>query len=258
MTTNTQYNPILRATRAAFAELTTPDARRWYRQQLLTSAALASQGLTHVRRWLNASRGQIAVVEPEQQGDSTEIEPAQVSAPIETTASELGDTPAVWNAIEANGNIGTTLSQQSVSGDETPPPAADLEHEPKTSVLATIEPGASLDYKQLNDLQERPIETDDEPLPNAETPFWDALETGSPFPKEEDDSSLDELEKDNNADSRLEGALEPAAIPSALSARIQAYLQAQDISVETEDEAQVTHSLTPARSDNADSTEVVD
>ena len=55
MTTNPRYNPIFRATRAAFAELTTAEARRWYWQQLQTSAILAQkitlQGVTIAQRW---------------------------------------------------------------------------------------------------------------------------------------------------------------------------------------------------------------
>ena len=61
MTTNTHYNPIFRATRAAWSELSTPDARRWYRQLFNISAALAHQGLTRVQRWLSKSRGQVGV-----------------------------------------------------------------------------------------------------------------------------------------------------------------------------------------------------
>ena len=241
MTTNTRYNPIFRATRAAWNELTTPAARRWYAQQLQTSAALTAQGLTHVRRWLDTSRGQSVVV-PVQDNDSTATEPAQVSAP---TALELGDTPAVWNAIEANSDIGTTISQQAVLEDEAQAPAADLAHKPET----TIEPGASLDYELLDEPQERPTGTNGEPLSEVETPFSDDLESGPPYLSEEDDSFFDP-EEDSN--SLLEEDFESSASvsPADLDARIQAFMQARGISTEAEDSSS-HHSPTPTSSYSA-------
>ena len=251
MTTNTRYNPIFRATRAAWNELTTPQAWRWYAQQLQTTAALASQGLTRIRRWLDTSRGQSAVVEPVQQGDSTAIEPAQVSAQPETTASEQGGIPAAWAAIEANPIPTATPSEQAIAVAETQAPAADLGPEPESLDLATIEPAASLDYELLDEPQERPTGTNGEPLAEVETPFSDDLESGPPYlPEEEDDSFFDPEEDDSN--SLLEEEFEPVAseLPSDLDARIQAFMQARGISTEAENSSS-HHSPTPTSSYSA-------
>ena len=75
---------------------------------------LAHQGLTLVRRWLSASRGQVAVVEPVQVSDSTVMESAQGSAPADTAVLEQGDIPAAWAAIEGNDSIAATLSEQAM------------------------------------------------------------------------------------------------------------------------------------------------
>ena len=68
MTTNTRYNPIFRATRAAWCELTTAEARRWYWQQLQTSAILAQkitlQGVTIAQRWIISAYFFITYCEP--------------------------------------------------------------------------------------------------------------------------------------------------------------------------------------------------
>jgi hypothetical protein len=241
---NTSYNPIFRATRAAWTELTTPQAWRWYAQQLQTSAALAYQGLTRIRRWLNESRGQSAVV-PVQRFDSTAIESAQVSAQPETTASELGGIPAAWNAIEANPIPTATPSEQAIAVAETQAPAADLAHEPESLHLATIEPDTSLDYELLDEPQERPTGTNGEPLSEVETPFSDDLESGPPYLPEEEDSFFDPEE--DSSDSLLEDDLEPVAseLPSDLDARIQAFMQARGISTEADDSSS-HHSPTPA------------
>ena len=233
MTTNIQYNPIFRATRAAWCELTTPDARRWYGQQLQTATALANRGLSFVRRWLYASRGQSTIVELSQE-DSTEREPAQVSAPTETTALEQSGVTATRAAIEANPTPTEALSEQAIDVADVQAPAADLAHEPESLDLATIEPGASLDYELLDDSQERPTGTNgDEPLSEVETPFSDDLESGPPYLPEEDDSFLNPEE--DASDSLLEDDLEPVAsvLPADLNERIQAYLQPRGSSVES-------------------------
>ena len=192
MTTNTRYNPIFRATRAAWCELTTPEARRWYWQQIQTSAILAQkitlQGVTIARRWISASRGQVAV-ELEQQGNSTEIKPAAVSAPAETVALELGDISASWAASEANDTPTEALSEQAIAVVEPSAAAADLGPEPESLDLAATEQTTATDYELLEDSQELPTEAD-EPLVDDAIPFSDELESGPPF-QEEDDSFFD-------------------------------------------------------------------
>ena len=230
MTTNIQYNPIFRATRAAFAELTTPAARRWYAQQLQTTAALVSQKLTHVRRWLNASRGQNTVV-PVQQGDSTEIEPAHVGAQPETTASGLGGIPAAWAAIEANPTPTATLSEQAIAVADTQATTADLGPEPELLDLAATEQITATDYERLDDSQALLTEAD-EPLPEVEIPFTDDLESGPPYLSEEDVAFFDPEE--DSSDSLIEDDLAQSSsdLPPDLNARLEAYLRVNGISVE--------------------------
>ena len=176
MTTNPHYNPVFRATRAAWRELSTPDARRWYRRQFNISAALAHQGVTYLRRRLSSSRGPVAV-EPVQEHDVMATEPAAVSAPAQAAVSEQGDTLAAWAAIEANGSIAATLSEQAITGAEAQAPAADLEPEPEPSVLAATEQTTATDYELLDDSQELLTETD-ERLVDEAIPFSDELESG--------------------------------------------------------------------------------
>jgi hypothetical protein len=104
----THYNPLLRATRAAFAELTTPEAWHWYAQQLQTGAALAQtltrRSITTARHLLNSSKSAptlAAVVKPEQadsQSDAIATAKTTTSAePIamtKATETEQSDTPA--------------------------------------------------------------------------------------------------------------------------------------------------------------------
>ena len=246
MTTNTHYNPIFRATHAAFAELTTPDARRWYWQQLQTSAVLAQkitlQAGTVARRWISASRGQVAV-ELVQEHDVMATEPAAVSAPAATVASELGDIAAGWAASEANGNIAATLSEQAIDVAESPAEAADLEPESESLDLAATEQTTATDYESLDDSQEVPTEAD-EPLVDDVIPFTDDLESGPPFAQDEDDSFFDPDEEDS--DSLLEEDCEPVAsvLPSDLSERVEAYLQTHRLSTEPEHESN-SHSFAP-------------
>ena len=249
----TKYNPIFNATRAAWSELTTPEAGRWYKRQLQSTKALTHQGLTLVRHWLSASRRQVSAVEPVQVSDSTGIEPTRVSAPSETTTTELGDIPAGWAAIEANSSIAVPLSEQAITGAEAPAPAADLAPEPEPSALATPEPGATPEYEMLDDWQEPPTETGDEPLLDVAILNSDELESGPPFlPEEEDDSFFGPDEDDSDS---LQDDLEPSAsvLPADLSARVEAYLQSHDISVEAEDSASLHHS--PTLASNYGSTE---
>ena len=239
---NTSYNPIFRATRVAFAELTTPAARRWYWQQLQSTAALAHQGLTLVRRWLSASRKPVVVIEPVQVGDST-IEPAQGSAPAQAAVLETAEVPAGWAAIEGNDSIAATLSEQAIAVAQTPAPAAGLEPRPEPSVLAAIELGATLDYEVLGDWQESLTEAD-EPLVDVEIPFSDELESGPPFVQDEDTSFFEPDEEDS--DSLLEDDLEKSSpLPSDLNARLEAYLHVNNISVEPDNACSPHYLPTP-------------
>ena len=235
MTTNPHYNPVFRATRAAWSELSTPDARRWYRQQFNISAALAHRGVTYLRRRLSSSRGPVAV-EPVQEHDVMATETAAVSAPAQAAVSEQGDILAAWAAIEANGSIAATLSEQAITGAEAQAPAAGLEPEPESLDLAATEQTTATDYELLDELQELPTEAD-EPRNDAEIPFTDDLESGSPFQEDEDDTSFYDPEtEDDRSDSLLEDDLEPSAsvLPSDLNERVTAYLQAHRISTEPE------------------------
>ena len=234
MTTNNNYNPLFRATRAALAELTTTDARRWYWQQLRTSAALVHQGLTHIQRWLGASRGQV-VVEPVQEHDATAIELA-VNVPAATTASELGNVSAALATIEANDTPTATLSEQAISVAESSAAAAALELEPELLNLAATE--QNTDDERLDDSLEF-LTGADEPLVEDGSPFSDELECGPPFLKEEEDTSLYAPETKDESGSLLEDDLELSAsvLPSDLNERVKAYLQAHGISAEPEHES---------------------
>ena len=256
MTTNPHYNPVFRATRAAWSELSTPDARRWYRRQFNISAALAHQGVTYLRRRLSSSRGPVAV-EPVQEHDVMATETAAVSAPAQAAVSEQGDILAAWAAIEANDNIAATLSEQAITGAEAQAPAADLEPEPEPSVLAATEQTTATDYELLDDSQELPTEAN-EPLPEVELPFTDDLESGSPFQEDEDDTSFYDPEtEDDSSDSLLEDDLvqSSSVLPSDLNERVEAYLQSHGISVKPEHESN-SHSLTPAVSHSSSGAEV--
>ena len=256
MTTNPRYNPIFRATRLALAELSTPDARRWYRRQFNISAALAHQGVTYLRRRLSSSRGPVAV-EPVQEHDVMATEPAAVSAPAQAAVAEQGDIPAAWAAIEGNDSIAATLSEQAIAVAQTPAPAADLEPEPESLDLAATEHTTATDYELLDDSQELPTEAD-EPLVDDAIPFSDDLESGSPFQEDEDDTSFYDPEtEDDSSDSLLEDDLEPSAsvLPSDLNERVTAYLQAHRISPESDDLAN-SHSFTPVTSYSSSGAEV--
>ena len=237
MTTNTHYNPIFRATHAAFAELTTPDARRWYWQQLQTSAVLAQkitlQAGTVARRWISASRGQVAV-ELVQEHDVMATEPAAVSAPA------------------------ATPSEQAIAVAEPSAAAADLELElePDSLDLAATEQTTATDYERLDDSQELLSEVD-EPLVDAEIPFTDELECGPPFVQEEEESFFDPETEDDRSDSLLEEDCEPvvSVLPSDLNERVEAYLQAHRLSAEPEHESN-SHSLTLAVSHSSSGAEV--
>ena len=242
MTTNPQYNPVFRATRAAWSELSTPAARRWYRQQFNISAALAYQGFTYPRRRLSASSRQVAI-DLEHDTASNSTEPAAVSAPAATVALELGDIAASSAAIEANDTPIATLSEQAIAVAE--PSAADLGLEPDSLDLAATEQNTATDYELLDDSQELPTEADERLVDDA-IPFSNELECGPPFLKEEDDTSFYDPETEDESDSLLEDDLEPVAsvLPPDLSGRVSAYLQAHRLSTEPER----SHSSTPANS----------
>ena len=243
---NTSYNPLFRATRAAWCELTTAEARRWYWQQIQTSAILAQkitlQGVTIAQRWISARSGQVAV-ELVQEHDVMATEPAAVNATAATTASELGDIPTGWAAIEATDTPTATLSEQTIAVAESSAAAAELE--PESLDLAATEQTTATDYEMLDESQELPTETD-EPLVDAEIPFSDELECGPPSLTEEDDDSFFDPETEDESDSLLENDLEPVAsvLPPDLSKRVEAYLKSHGISAEPER----SHSHTPATS----------
>jgi hypothetical protein len=214
-TTNTTYNPLLRATRAAFRELTTPEARRWYSQQLQTSAAIAQRitqpGLTLVRRWIGASRGQVAVVEPVQTNTLT-----QAAAPEQTDV--------VVEPVQA----AVVEPKQAISPTEASAEAADLVQETAPPTWAATEGNdepAGVDYEVIEDSLDLTMVSEDDPLPEGEIPF-DNLECGPPFLSEEDeDTSFYQAEDDEDADSLTyeETKPDPSATTSELSAMIQAY-----------------------------------
>ena len=246
---NTSYNPLFRATRAACSELTTPEAWRWYRQQLQTSAALAHQGLTLVRRWLTSSRGQVAAVVKSAQAITLpdDTDPEQVSAPSGFAEPESPEVTANWLAVEAN-DFAVVESEQAIASPKSVPAAAVPKAEPEPSVLAATEQTTATDYELLDDSQELPTEAN-EPLPEVELPFTDDLESGPPYLSEEDDSFFDP-EEDSN--SLLEEDFESSASvsPADLDARIQAFMQARGISTEAEDSSS-HHSPTPTSSYSA-------
>lgn len=92
--TNTHYNPIFRATRAAFVELTTAEALRWYGQQFQNGAEISYQGFRMVQRWILSSREQAALIDQRQA-----ITLPEVPAPAQANA------PGAWLALEANSEV---------------------------------------------------------------------------------------------------------------------------------------------------------
>jgi hypothetical protein len=192
-TTNKPYNPFFRATRAAFAELTTSEAWHWYLQQIITSAAITYQGLTLIRRWLTSNRGQVAaVIEPVQAITiSDDNDPEQVIAPAETAEPESVAVPANWLAVEAN-DFAAVEPVQAIAPTEPPP-----------SDLAATEAGEALDYEVVEDGDQSAMAADEGPLLETETPFTDELESGPPFIDEDEDLSFFQPEDDEALDSLL-------------------------------------------------------
>jgi hypothetical protein len=129
-TTNTPYNPIFRATRAAVAELTTPDARRWYRAQSKAMAAMAMviahKSTATVEQWLKPK----PVPEVVADTGTEKIALAEATAPEQTNA------PAVWAALEANDSAAVDEPAQAIAlhpeyaAGEVQPEASELEQEP--------------------------------------------------------------------------------------------------------------------------------
>jgi hypothetical protein len=199
-TTNTPYNPIFRATRAAFAELTTPEAQHWYRQQLQTSAAIAQRitqpGLTLARRWLGASRGQTAVIEPVQTDTLT-----QAAAPEQTDV-----------VVEP---------EQAIASTEASAEAADLVQEHTPSVWAAtdeVEGAAGDDYELLEDNNDI-LAAEDEPLSEDEISVKDA-DTSSYEPDDEDVTDGLTHEPIESAQTQL---------PSRLSLLVQEYMRQKNV-----------------------------
>ena len=201
MNTNTQYNPFFRATRLALAELTTPEARRWYWQQLQTSAVLAQritlQGVTVARRWISASRGQVAVVEP-----------------VQTDASASGLTDAEASTVDEQ--------QQEHEAIEAVAEATDLELQPAPTAWAATDEvgGAADDYELLEDCDDIPT-AEDEPLAKAE-----ASEADTSFyePEPEAEDATDGLtHKPEAAAQPQEPCFDTAQQPSRLSLLIQEF-----------------------------------
>ena len=342
MTTNTSYNPIFRATRAAITELTTPEAWSWYRQQVQVTAALTHHGFTLIQRWVSASCKPIAVV-PVQTINQVSLDPSDNDETVRVHFMDSADQDEKVAAMQSKHNIKPLDSEQSVksrptvaqgavenpaqfqdtkslltyyaylnldqnsevpldvavhafqsaqknastelndvatdSNAETEPlgdsatnglsdadstdgqsetvesvaPAADLEPEP--SALVATEPSETLGYEVLEDLQELPAETGDEPLLDTAILTNDELESGPPFLTDEDTSFFGP--EDDSLDSLLEDDLEPVAsvLPSDLNERVTAYLQAHRISPESDDLAN-SHSFTPATSHGSTGAEV--
>jgi hypothetical protein len=199
-TTNTTYNPLLRATRAAFRELTTPEAWRWYGQQLQTSAALAHRitqpGLTLVRRWISARSGQVAVAEPVQTDTL-----AQSAAPEQTDA--------VVEPVQA------------ITSTEASSEAAELVQDIAPTSLAPMEEvagAAGVDYELLEDSNDI-LAADDETLAEDET---SEEETDTSFYEPEDEDATDDLTHEP------EDAAQPQH-PSMLSQLVQEYMRQKNI-----------------------------
>ncbi|MGA7934285.1 MAG: hypothetical protein WCA35_12120, partial [Kovacikia sp.] len=100
-TTNTPYNPLLRATRAAFAELTTLEAQAWYCTQAKATAAVAKT-IAHsskatITRLLKLKTG-----------------PEKITL-AEATATAQPNVPAAWLALEANEGAVVNELQQAIA-----------------------------------------------------------------------------------------------------------------------------------------------
>jgi hypothetical protein len=233
--TNTTDNPLLKATRAAFKELTTPEAQRWYRQQLQTSAAIAHQGFILVRHVIHSSRKDIAAVS----------QTSEAIALTEATAPAQAEAPAVWLALEANSGV-VHEPVQAIAPFEVSSEAAELGPEHPPSVWAATEMNdhetASAD-EGLEDSLDPTMGTGDEPLPDREIPFDEELECSPLFLEEEEDTSFFSHEEVESTDDTLNESKDPnASLPASdLSAMIQAYMQKNSVSSESSDEDAIAH-----------------
>jgi hypothetical protein len=294
-TTNTTYNPIFRATRAAFAELTTAEAQRWYGTQAKATAARASAistdihtishlSIAAVTRLLQRKPALAAVEQVEiadtvdeaiasteviaesvQDEDVTELRPwsyagreqTAVSEPepsialTEATAPAQAEAPAVWLAREAMGSV-VYQPEQAISSTEVSSEAIALEQEHAPPVWAATEVNdsetASVKDERIEDALDLTIAAGDNPLPEGQIPFDEALECGPPFLVEEEDTSFYQAEDDEDADILTSDDPEPesSATTPDLSAMIQAYMQENSITAESSGEDAITHpSSTP-------------
>jgi hypothetical protein len=239
--TNTTDNPLLKATRAAFKELTTPEAQRWYRQQLQTSAAIAHQGFILVRHVIHSSRKDIAAVS----------QTSEAIALTEATAPAQAEAPAVWLALEANSGV-VHEPVQAIASAEVSSEAADLRQEHAPPVWAATEVNedmtAFVDDDGLEASLALAMATEDDPLPGIQIPFNDDLECGPPFLSEEEDTSFFSPEEDGDTEKLLSEDTDPDSFspPSNLSAMIQAYLRENSSPAESVGENAITHpSSTP-------------
>jgi hypothetical protein len=238
MTTTKSYNPILRAIR----ELTTPQARRWYWQQLQATATLA-QTLTHrslatTRHLLDVSKPALiaAVAEPEQAV-------INATAPVEASANGLAP-----KSISPGGAVQESDQEIALAHVAAVAAALAYEHTPQAWVATEVNESetASSEDEGLEDSHGHMRVTEDEPFPEGEIPFDDELECGSPFLSEEEDTSFFSPEEEEDPE------LDPSATPSDLSAMIQAYMLKNSISSESVGEDAIAHpSSTPDSTDGA-------
>jgi dsDNA-binding SOS-regulon protein len=179
MTTTKSYNPILRAIR----ELTTPQARRWYWQQLQTTATLAQtltrRSLATTRHLLDASKPALiaAVAEPEQAV-------INATAPVEAPANGL-----VPEAISPSGAVQESDQEIALAHVAAVAAALAYEHTPPAWVATEVN-------------ESETSSSEDEGLEEA-------LECCPPFVEEQEDTSFFLAEDDEDIDRLLYNDTEP-------------------------------------------------
>jgi hypothetical protein len=257
-TSNTHYNPIFRATRAAFAELTTAEALRWYGTQAKATAARASAIATGIHtishlsiavltRLLQRKPALAAVERVEIAGAVDEaISSTEVTALAKATAPEQAKAPAAWPTRAVNSGV-VHERVQAIAPAEVSSETDALEQETVPPVWAATEVNedmtAFVDDDGLEASLALAMATEDDPLPGIQIPFNDELECGPLFLSEEEDTSFFSPEEDGDTDKLISEDTDPDSFspPSNLSAMIQAYLRENSSPAESVGEDAIAH-----------------
>jgi hypothetical protein len=267
-TMNTTCNPLLKATRAAFAELTTSEAQLWYSTQAKATAARASAiatGIGTISRLSITTATRLLQRKPVLASlEQVEITDArgEAIAPAEASAESVQDEDTTelrpWTISSQEQTEAAIEPVQASTSTEVSSEAADLGQEHTPPVWAATEVNdhetASAEDEGIEDGLALTIVTGDEPLPDSKIPFDEELECAPPFLEEEEDTSFFSPEEEEPTNDLLNEDIDPNSFlpPSDLSAMIQAYMRQNSVSAESSDEdASAQPSAAPDSTDGA-------